>query len=155
MSSNETLIIIGKGFLAGAVGVVGLILSQEIEKHLFQQEPSRAPAEVADELLDLQQKSKASRAEFNTVIESVYGSGWGIFRSFLGSQGLRGPSASALHLAAIGANVSLLMPAIGLVQPVRKWDKQKLAFELVHHSVYVVCTGIACDFLVKKGQSSF
>ena len=150
MNFDKTLMIIGHGFLAGAAGVVGLMLSQEIEKKVFQQKPSRAPAEVTDELLDLHQQSKASRAEFNTLVDSLYGSGWGIFRSCLGSWGITGPGASALHLAAIGANVTLLMPALGLVLPMRKWDKEKLAFELIHHSVYVACTGMACDYLTKK-----
>lgn len=130
------------------------MLSQEIEKRLFQQKPSRAPAEVANELLGLHQKSPAGQAEFNTLIESVYGSGWGVFRSLLSSRGIEGPGASALHLAAIGANIFLLMPALGLVPPVWKWDKKKLVFEMVHHSVYVAFTGYASDYL-KNIKRSF
>ena len=142
---NKIAIVIGKGIISGAVGIAGMLLSQEIEKKVFGRTPNRAPAEVADKILGLKPANRASEAKFNRVIESTYGSVWGIFRALLGSQGIKGPGASALHLAAIGANIAFVVPALGLVPSPQKWGKKKLALEMIHHTVYAFVAGWTYD----------
>ncbi len=144
---EATASIVGKGIIAGATGIAGMLLSQQIGKRVFGKTPNRAPAEVAGKLLGLKPTNEASKARFNKVIEIAYGSVWGIFRAWLGSKGTRGPAASALHLASIGASISTVIPALGWVPPPRKWSKEKLSIEIVHHTVYVLVTGWAYDML--------
>ena len=144
-ASNTLATIIGQGIIAGAVGVGAMLLSQEIERAGFGRTPSRAPAEVADKVLGLKPANRASKAKFNTIIQSVYGSVWGIFRSGLGPVGITGPGASALHLAALGVSISGPIPALGWVPPPRTWNRKKLAIELIHHAVYAFVTGAVYD----------
>ena len=144
---NTIATIIGQGIIVGAAGVAGMLLSQEIEKVGFRRTPSRAPAEVADKVLGLKPANRASEAKFNTIIQYVYGSVWGIFRSGLGHIGTTGFGASALHLAALGVSISGPIPALGWVPRPRTWNRKKLAIELVHHTVYAFVTGWAYDRL--------
>ena len=143
--SDTTATIIGRGILCGAAGVVAMLASQEVEKRIFKRTPSRVAAETADKVLGMKPSDKASQGKFNTVIELSYGSALGVVRSTLGHFGITGLGASALHLAVIGTNVSLIIPALGLAPPVREWDKQKLAIEVIHHTAYVLVTGLVYD----------
>lgn len=141
--------ITGKGLVAGFIGTVAITVSQMVEIKTKGRENTDAPAEAAGEVLHVKPANKEAKAQFSQLVHFGYGSGWGVARGLIEACGIKGPAATILHCLAISGAAMLMLPALRVAPPVRKWDAKKIALESVHHAIYAIVVGVVYEALDK------
>jgi hypothetical protein len=68
----------GRGLVAGAAGTGALTAFQMLETKWQGREPSGAPAQAVEKVLDLEPKSERAEQKLTTVVHWQYGTVWGI-----------------------------------------------------------------------------
>jgi hypothetical protein len=133
---------VGKGLLAGLAGTVAMTIASTIEAKLRRRPPSTVPAAAATRTLGIQPRDARAKARLSNLVHFAYGTGWGLARAAIGRL-LRAAcvggrvAAPALHLAAVWGTELLMLPALRLTPPVRKWGAKEIAIDGFHHVVYV------------------
>ena len=138
---------VGKGLVAGLVGTAAMTLSSTLEMNLRDRGSSDAPAKAAGEVLGVEPETDADRARFGNIVHWGYGTAWGAPRGLIGSIGLKGPVASALHFAAVWGTEQVMLPALDAAPPPTEWGAQEIAIDAFHHAVYAAATGAAYEYI--------
>jgi hypothetical protein len=138
---------IGAGLIAGAAGTAAMTLSRALEDRLSGREPSSAPSDAAGKVLGVQPRNPEGRARFSTVVHWSYGTAWGVGRGLIDLAGLRGAGATATHLGAVWGWSLVMLPALGVAEPVWKQNPAALAVDALNHFVYASATSAAWDVL--------
>lgn len=140
---------VGKGLVAGAAGTAAMTISSTLEQKARGREASTAPADAAEEILDIEPKNEQAKQRLNTLSHFAIGTGWGVPRAFLGMF-LPAPAATAAHFGVVWASALGMIPALGLGPPPTKWGAKELAVDAGHHAVYAVATGAVFELLDRR-----
>lgn len=145
---------VGKGLAAGIMGTVAITASQMIMMKITGRGPSNTPAEAAGKVLDIEPAGEGERKEenkqkFTNIIHFIYGTSWGAARGVLASAGIKGIPATAIHFGAVWGTAMIMLPALKVAPPVRKWGIKEIAKDAFHHAVYAVAAGLVFDRLNK------
>ncbi len=117
--------------------------SSTLEMKLRGREGSSAPADAAGKVLGVQPRDAAGTARFASVVHWAYGTSWGAARGLIEVAGLRGPTATAAHFAAIWPSAMVMLPSLGVAPPPWRWGATELGIDALHHAVYATATGVA------------
>lgn len=137
----------GKGLFAGLAGTAAMTVSSTLEAKLRGRGASSTPADAASTVLGVKPVDDDAQKRFNDIVHWSYGTGWGAARGVIATVGLRGPVASAAHLATVWGAEQVVLPATGASPPATEWGGKEIAIDLLHHSVYAVATGLAYSWL--------
>lgn len=137
--------VVGKGLLAGLAGTVVLTMLQAAEKDTEGGAPGTLPAQAVEKVFGIKAVDEEHEAWFSRMIHWVYGTAWGLFRSFLGLLGMRGFHASLIHWATISGMATIMLPRLGVTPPARQWPLQMHVSEGVQHFVYALVVGMVYD----------
>jgi hypothetical protein len=141
---------IGKGIVAGLAGTAAMTLSQMVEMKLTGRAKSKAPAEVANKALSVQEINEQDKEAFSTKIHWGYGSAWGAVRGILKEAGMPSWAATATHFAGIYGTALIMLPATKVAPPVKRWGAKAIAIDALHHAVYAAATGLVYDAIDRK-----
>jgi hypothetical protein len=140
--------LIGRGFVAGAIGTAAMTVSSTAEMKLRGREASTAPADAAAKLLGIEGFcDDATKSRFSNAVRWVYGSSWGVPRALLDAAGLSPAAATAAHGGALWGSEQVMLPALGVAPPLWAWGATQVAIDAVHHVVYAVATSVAYEAL--------
>lgn len=147
MTWNDLAAAVGKGIFAGFVGTAAMTLSSTLEMKWSGREAGDAPSKAAGRALGVQPRNQAGKARFGQFVHWSYGTAWGVARGLIALTGLRGPAASALHLAAVWGAAQVVLPALEVAPPATEWDAEQVATDVLHHAVYAAAAGVVYDFM--------
>ena len=151
---DRLLATFGRGLIAGMIGTAAMTASSTLEARIRKRPASTTPAKAAEEMLDIEPKSKAAEERLSNAVHWGYGTGWGLNRSALDLIGIRGPLASALHFAAVWGVGLVMLPALRLTPPPQEWGREELAIDGWHHLVYAMAAGAAYDLSSRRPKGS-
>ena len=138
---------IGKGIVAGLIGTAVMTLAQEIEMRITKRKESKAPAEAAKKVLDVEPTSEEKKSKVSNLVHWTYGSYWGIARGILAESGLKGWTGNAIHFGAVWGTALWMLPTLKIAPPPQKWGGAELAKDAFYHVVYATATGFAYDLI--------
>lgn len=144
-TTGKIALALGKGIIAGLAGTAAITLSQAIEMKLNKKKPSKAPADVASKVLDVEAKTEEDEEQFAQEVHWSYGTTWGIARGVLDLAGLTGPAATLLHWGAVWGTAMILLPSMDEAPPVDQWSASEIAKDGFHHLVYALAAGLVYD----------
>ena len=136
---------IGKGLIAGAAGTLAITLSQMIEMKITKRNPSTAPADAAEKVLEVKPETEEDKQQFSKQIHWAYGTSWGITRSVLSLLGLRGLPATTIHFATIYSTALIMPTSLKVAPPLKEWNAQEFIIDALHHAVYAIAAGLVFD----------
>jgi hypothetical protein len=135
---------IGKGLVAGFAGTAAMTASSTAEAKIRGRPFSDAPARATAKALGIKEfEDEHAKARFNDLSHWSYGTGWGVVRGLLGATGMPAKPATFLHLAAVWGSAQVTLPALDITPPAVYWEKEEVAIDLFHHTVYALATGVA------------
>ena len=138
----------GKGLVAGLAGTAAMTVSSSYEAKRRGRPPSTAPADAAAKVLGIEQfASDAAKDRFSNLVHWGYGTGWGAVRGVLGASEISPLAATAAHGAALYGSEQAMLASLGIAPPFWKWGVTEVGIDLLHHTVYVVATGVAYELL--------
>ena len=144
-TTGKIALALGKGIIAGLAGTAAITLSQAIEMKLSKREPSKAPADVASKVLDVEAATEEDEEQFAQEVHWSYGTAWGIARGVLDLAGITGPAATLLHWGAVWGTAMILLPSMDEAPPVDQWSAGEIAKDGFHHLVYALAAGLVYD----------
>jgi hypothetical protein len=147
MRAGDVAGAIGKGLAAGLVGTAAMTVSSTVEMKLRGRKPSTVPADAAAKVLGVAPVGEDEKNRFSNIVHWMYGTSEGATRGLLGALGLRGPLATATHLAAVWGSELVALPALGVAPPVTEWGTEEVAIDLWHHVVYATVTSLTYEWL--------
>jgi hypothetical protein len=132
---------VGKGLLAGLAGTAVMTLASALEAKVRKRPASNTPAEAAGRALEIQPRNDAAKKRLSSLVHFAYGTGWGLARAAIGwsfrAAGVRRPVlAPVSHFAAVWGTGLVMLPAMGVAPPVRRWGAEELALDGLHHVIY-------------------
>jgi hypothetical protein len=140
---------IGRGLLAGLAGTVAMTISSTIEMKLRRRPASDAPAKAAGKVLGVQARNERGNRRFGNAVHFGYGTSWGLARAAIGAS-LRAAHvrrlpivAPVMHFAIVWGTAAVMLPALGVAPPVRKWGATEIVIDVFHHAVYVAAADAA------------
>lgn len=139
---------IGKGLLAGLAGTAAMTASSTAEAKLRGRPFSDAPARATAKVLGIKEfEDDQAQARFSDLSHWAYGTGWGVARGLLGATGMPAKRATLLHLGAVWGSSVVTLPALDIAPPVVFWEKQEIAIDVLHHTVYALASGLTYEAL--------
>jgi len=150
-SSHESTLLgtlgaaIGKGLIAGLAGTAAITISQMIEMKITKRKSSNAPAKAVKETLHIEAASPEDNEEFSNEVHWTYGTCWGVMRGLLSIAGIKGFTATTLHLASIWGTAVTIQPKLDIAPPLSEWEPKDIAIDILHHTVYAVVAGLVFD----------
>jgi hypothetical protein len=136
------------GMVAGAIGTAAMTASERLEMSLSGRPASQVPGQVGAHLLPGSNPRSASDvARLNTPVHWAHGVTMGALRAALDAAGVRGPAATAAHLALVWGGDAALYRTLGIAGAPWNWGADELATDLLHKGVYAAVTGAVYDAL--------
>jgi hypothetical protein len=146
MASNELLVAMGRGMLAGLAGTIAMTASERLEMAVSGRAPSTVPGQVGAHLLPGRDPESATDVQrLNGPVHWAHGIGMGALRGVLDVAGVRGREASAAHFALVWGGDAALYQALGIAEPPWRWDADALVTDVAHKGVYAAVTGAVYD----------
>jgi hypothetical protein len=139
---------VGAGLFAGPAGTAAMTVSSTIEGRLRKRGASAAPADAAGKVLGVQPRNPAGRARFSNVVHWSYGTSWGAARGLIGTTGLSGGPATAVHFAVVWGWSLVMLPALRVAPPPWQQPPLELGIDALHHVVYAGATSAAWRAIV-------
>ncbi len=143
--AEKIALALGKGIIAGVAGTVAISISQRIEMRITKRKPSDTPAKAVNKVLNVEATDEEHKQQFVEEVHWTYGTLWGLGRSVLSLAGLKRWRATAAHYAAVWGTEMVMLPAIGVSEPVTKWGAKAIAKDGMNHLVYAVVAGLVYD----------
>ncbi len=148
MSNNSVARAMVRGMVAGAVGTVAMTVSERVEMSVSGRASSTVPGQVGAHLLPgADPASSSDVARLGGPVHWGHGVAMGALRGILDVAGLKGPAASAAHLALVWGGDAVLYRALGIADVPWRWGADELGADLLHKGVYAVVTGAVYDAL--------
>lgn len=143
---------IGKGLLAGLAGTAAITASQIVLMKVTGKGPSDSPAKAAEKVLHIEpsgegETKKKNKKKLTNLVHWFYGTAWGTARGLLGSAGIKGIPATVLQFGAVWGTAMIMLPALKVAPPVKKWGFAEIAKDAFHHAVYAAAAGLVFDRL--------
>jgi hypothetical protein len=148
MSSNDVLITLTRGMIAGLAGTIAMTVSERLEMAVSGRQPSTVPGQVAAHILPGQDPELPTTVErLNGPMHWAHGITMGALRGALDLAGTRGPRASVAHFALLWGGDAALYRALGVADVPWRWDTDELVTDMLHKGVYAAVTGAVYDAL--------
>ncbi|MBO9701015.1 MAG: hypothetical protein J7604_12450 [Sporocytophaga sp.] len=138
---------LGRGLFSGLVGTIAISLSQLIEMKVTGREGSDSPLKAAEKVLDVHANNDESKSKLVNGIHFTYGTAWGGIRGIIGTLGLKGIPANALHFSSVFGTELVMLPGLKVAPPVKEWGAKEISISGVHHIVYALVSGVVFDLL--------
>lgn len=146
---------IGRGLVAGLLGTAAMTVSSTVEAKLRDRAGSTAPADAAERVLGIDDfDSDAAEQRFSQLVHWGYGTAWGAARGLLRALGLGPRAATAAHFAVVYGGEQALLPALGVAPPATQWGAEEVGIDALHHTVYVLATATAFEWLRRRGEQA-
>jgi hypothetical protein len=150
MSSSHSVagkiaLALGKGIIAGLAGTAAITISQMIEMKITKRKPSDTPAKAVNKVLNVEATDEEHKQQFVQEVHWTYGMLWGLGRSMLALAGVKGWGATAIHYGSVWGTEMIMLPSIGISEPVTKWGVKAIAKDGMNHLVYAVAAGLVYD----------
>ena len=133
---------VGRGVAAGAVGTGVMTATQLAEMRISGREGSDVPGQVGQRLLGRSGKPSGGLSWGVHVGHGLFG---GKVRGLIGTAGLGGPAAAAVHFGVLWGTDVVLYRALGIAPWPWQWSAADLATDVFHKGVYVAVTSAAYD----------
>jgi hypothetical protein len=146
--------LIGRGVLSGAAGTAALTVVQMLEMKTQNREPSTAPAEAVEKVLDIEPKDDRAEQRLANVAHWAYGTAWGVPRAVLGAIGLRGAWGTALHFGMVWGSALVMLPGLDVAPPPKEWGREELVKDALRHAVYAAAAGMAYAWLSRRDRAT-
>lgn len=144
---------VGRGLAAGLVGTAAMTLSNVVEMKLVTgRSGSTVPADAVEEISGIEPANQPSTARLNELSHWGYGIAQGALRGVLGAAGLNGPAAAIAHYAVVWGTQQTMLPLLGVAEPTWRYGRQAVAIDMTHHSVYVIGTSLAYEWLDRRSR---
>lgn len=144
---------IGRGLVAGLLGTVAMTASSTLEAKLRGRPGSTTPADAAERVLGIDEfDSDAAEQQFSQLVHWGYGTAWGAARGLLRAVGFGPRAATGAHLALVYGGEQVMLPALGVAPPATQWGAEEVGVDALHHSVYVLATAVAFEWLRRRGE---
>jgi hypothetical protein len=140
--------VVGRGLLAGLVGVAVMTVGEKVEQLLTGRPSSFVPAHTLERILRLPRKPDQERLWLNWAMHWGQGILLGAVRALLAQRGVRGPMGSFLFMNLRLLNDQTLENATGVGAPPWTWPVDEQIVDLLHKAVYAFATGLVADRLV-------
>ncbi|WP_242919190.1 hypothetical protein [Pontibacter liquoris] len=137
----------GRGLLAGLAGTAAMTVAQLIEMQLTGREPSDTPYKAFSKVFGLKARNEEEKKKLSNLIHWGYGTSWGIPRGLLAAYGADGAAGTGAHFAAVWGSELVMLPSLGVAEPVTKWGGKAIAQDVLFHLIYAVTTGLVADAL--------
>ncbi len=143
---------VGKGLLGGLVGTAAMTISSTIEMKLRERGGSSAPEDAASEVLGIEDfDDEEAEERFGSLAHWGYGTGLGAIRGLYGATGMPSSAATTAHFVTVWGAEQVMLPALDVSLPATEWGAEEIAVDAWHHGVYAVATGLAYDWLDRRG----
>ncbi len=143
--AGKIALALGKGIIAGLAGTAAISISQMIEMKITGREPSNAPAEAVNKVLNVEATDEEHQEVFVQEVHWTYGTLWGLARGALDLAGVRGGPATLVHWAALWGTEMIMLPAIDVAPPVKEWGAKQISKDALHHIIYAIAAGAVYD----------
>src|ERR687884_1145520 len=141
--------VVGRGLLAGLVGVAVMTAAEKMEQLLTGRPSSFTPAHTLERILNLPRKPDQERLWLNWGMHWGQGILLGALRALMAQRGVRGPMGSFLFMNLRLLNDQTLENATRVGAPPWTWPVDEQAVDLLHKAVYAFVTGAVVDRLVE------
>lgn len=138
---------IGRGIIAGLAGTAVMTVAQMIEMKITGRKPSDTPYKAVSKVFGIEAKSDEDKEKLSNIIHWVYGSSWGIPRGLLAEFGAEGAAGTGAHFAAVWGTEVVMLPSLGVAEPITKWGPKAIAQDVLFHAIYAVTVGLVADAL--------
>jgi len=138
---------IGRGIVAGLAGTAVMTVAQMIEMKISGRQPSDTPYKAVSKVFGIDAKTDQDKEKLSNIIHWVYGSCWGIPRGLLAEFGVEGAAGTGAHFAAVWGKEVVMLPSLGVAEPITKWAPKAIAQDMLFHAVYAVTVGLVADAL--------
>lgn len=139
---------VGRGLVAGAVGVAAMTLAEKVEQLFTHRPNSFVPAHTLERLLGLPRKPDEQRLWLNWTMHWGQGILLGAVRGLMAERGLRGPVGSFLFMNLRLLNDQTLENATGVGAPPWTWPLDEQAIDLLHKGIYAFAAGTTADRII-------
>ena len=155
MSRPRTLLpAVGRGALAGLIGVAAMTATEKIEQRVTGRPDSYVPGRTLMVLLGHHPSDLDQPLLWNHAMHWGTGAVLGALRGVWAEVGLRGPRAHLAHTVVRLATDQTLENATGAGAPPRTWPVSEQIVDVLHKAVYSFATGVAAERLVASGLQS-
>ncbi|MBF9255592.1 hypothetical protein I2I11_20000 [Pontibacter sp. 172403-2] len=141
---------IGCGIIAGLAGTAVMTVAQMIEMKITGRPPSDTPYKAVSKVLGIEAKSDEDKEKLSNIIHWMYGSAWGIPRGLLAASGAEGAAGTGAHFAAVWGTEIVMLPSLGVAEPITKWKPKAIVQDILFHAVYAVTVGFVADALTSR-----
>lgn len=138
---------VGKGMVAGGVGVAVMTTAEKVEQRLTGRPNSYVPGRTLARLLRLS-RPDADSVGRNHLMHWGTGILLGALRGVMAERGVRGSRASVLHTVLRLSTDQTLENATGVGSPPWTWPRSELSIDVGHKAVYGFVTGWMADRLI-------
>jgi hypothetical protein len=139
----------GRGLVAGMAGTAAMTGSQMVDARLRDREPSTAPVDAAEKVLDIRPTSEGKKEKVNNLVHWAYGTAWGVPRALLGAAPISGRAATGLHFALVWGTAMIALPALRVSPPPQRWGVRELVIDGLHHALYAAVVGTVVGRLAR------
>jgi len=143
-----TIGVVGRGLLAGLVGVTAMTAAEKVEQAVTHRPSSYVPAHTLERLLRLPEKPDDERLWLNWGMHWGQGVLFGVARALMAERGLRGPMGTFLFMNLRLLNDQTLENATGVGSLPWTWPVDEQVVDLLHKGIYALATGVVADRLV-------
>ncbi len=140
--------VVGRGLLAGLLGVAVMTSAEKVEQLLTGRPSSFVPAHTLERLLRRPHRPDRERLGMNWAMHWGQGILLGAVRGLMAERGVRGPAASFLFMNLRLLNDQTLENATGVGAPPWRWPVGEQVIDLLHKGVYAFVTGAVADRLI-------
>ncbi len=145
---------IGRGVVAGLVGVAAMTAGEKLEQALTGRPDSYVPARALLTLLGRSPSDDDRPVVWNHLMHWGTGALVGGLRGLWAEVGLRGPRAHLAHTVVRLAFDQTVENATGVGAPPHTWPVSEQVVDVAHKAVYALVTGLVADRIVPPALES-
>jgi hypothetical protein len=145
---------IGRGLVAGLVGTAVMTVAQMIEMKLTGRKASDTPYKAVSKVFGIEAKSDKDKKKLSNIIHWTYGTSWGVPRGMLAELNATGTAGTGVHFAAVWGTELIMLPSMGISEPITKWKPKAIGQDVLFHAIYAVTTGLVADALCNRSSKS-
>ncbi|MBO9701014.1 MAG: hypothetical protein J7604_12445 [Sporocytophaga sp.] len=150
---------LGRGLVAGFIGTAAMNVSQILEMKFTKRAENDTLFQALGKVLGIPVRNLLPavklilKEKLINIIHYAYGTVWGGVRGVIGSAGLKGILADAIHFSSVFTTELVMFPKLHLAPPIKKWGPQSISVSGVHYIIYAIVSGVVFD-LLKSGRKN-
>lgn len=138
---------VGTGMLAAAIGTIVMMLCLRLQERFHHQPKSTSPARAISAVFGLQTVDDRAQARLALVGHWAYGTSLGALRGLMGALRVPWAIAGTIYFLVTWWAAMLMLPGLGVTEPLRQWRWWEITEEGVDHLLYAGATEAAYAYL--------